>query len=354
LKIELNVGILGCGPISQAAHFESVTKAYNVRLYAVCDLAVDLADRMTAMYAPEKTYYDYDDMLADPALDAVVIATSDAFHVPACIQALEAGKAVLCEKPLAVSVEDVLHLKKTVEKTGQYLQVGHMKRFDQGIQSARDFINGDMGDMLALKAWYCDSTHRYAITDAVQPYIIRSANAKKPLTDPKSNLRQYHMLAHGSHLLDTARYLAGEIAAVRARFNSRYGAYCWFAEIEFSNGALGQLDLTVAVRMDWHEGFQVYGEFGSIVAKTFNPWLFKSSEVEIFREKTATTSRLLGADGHFYRRQMEAFADRILNGNDHGAATINDGLSVVQGMVALQQSADAGDWVRLADVRGQV
>jgi predicted dehydrogenase len=106
--------------------------------------------------------------------------------------------------------------------------------------------------------------------------------------------------------------------------------------------------------MDWHEGFQVYGEFGSIVAKTFNPWLFKSSEVEIFREKTATTSRLLGADGHFYRRQMEAFADRILNGNDHGAATINDGLSVVQGMVALQQSADAGDWVRLADVRGQV
>jgi predicted dehydrogenase len=354
MKTKLNIGVLGCGPIAQAAHFESAIKAKNARLYAICDLARDLADRMAAMHTPERVYYNYAEMLADPVLDAVIIATADAFHVPTSIQALEAGKAVLCEKPLGINVEEVQLLKSKVEETRMLLQVGNMKRFDAGVQSARDFIQTEMGEMLALKAWYCDSTHRYSLTDAVQPYMVKSANAKKPSKDPKEDLGRYYMLAHGSHLLDTARFLAGDIIAVRARLNNHYGAYCWFTDVEFANGALGQLDLTVAVRMDWHEGFQVYGENGSILGKTYNPWLYRSSDVEIFHEKTATTSRVLGADGHFYRRQLEAFADKVLNGVDHHAATIEDGLAAVRGMVAIQQSTKSGEWVRLEDVTGAV
>jgi len=354
MKTKLNIGVLGCGPISQAAHFESAVKAKNVKLYAICDLARDLADRMAAMHAPQKVYYDYAEMLADPELDAVIIATSDAFHIPTSIQALQAGKAVLCEKPLGISVEEVQLLKSKVEETGLFLQVGNMKRFDQGLQSARDFIQTEMGEMLAFKAWYCDSTHRYTLTDAVQPYIVKSANARKPAKDPKEDLRQYYMLAHGSHLLDTARFLAGEIVAVRARLNQRYGAYCWFTEIALANGALGHLDLTVAVRMDWHEGFQIYGENGSVLGKTYNPWLFRSSDVEIFHEDTAATSRVLAADGHFYRRQLEAFADKVLHGTDHNAATVDDGLAAVCGMVAIQQSTQSGEWVPLNDVKGAV
>ena len=96
----LKVGILGCGPISQAAHFESAAKAANVDFYAICDVADDLRQRMAATYNPTKSFRDYDEMLADPALDAVVIATSDAFHVAAAVTALQAGKHVLCEKPL--------------------------------------------------------------------------------------------------------------------------------------------------------------------------------------------------------------------------------------------------------------
>ena len=145
--------------------------------------------------------------------------------------------------------------------------------------------------MLALKAWYCDSTHRYAMTDAVQPLIVTSARARKPAGDPKADLRRYFMLAHGSHLVDTARFLGGEIVAVRgAPSASAFGAYCWFVDVEFANGALGHLDLTVAVRMDWHEGFQLYGENGSVIAKTYNPWYYKSSEVEIFHESDGATT----------------------------------------------------------------
>jgi predicted dehydrogenase len=350
----LKLGILGCGPIAQAAHLESAAKARNIELYAICDVADDLLERMAAIHRPKRIFRDYNQMLADPDLDAVVVATADTFHVSAAITALRAGKHVLCEKPIGVSVEEVAELRDTVQQSGRLLQVGHMKRYDAGLQNAKAFIDGEMGELLALKAWYCDSTHRYQVTGAVQPLIIKSVNAKRTKTDPKADLERYYMLAHGCHLLDTARYLGGEIIEVDARLRHKFGAYCWFIDVAFASGALGHLDLTVAVRMDWHEGFQIYGENGSILGKTFNPWLYKTSDVEIFHEATGNTTRVLGADGHFYRRQMEGFADAILHQVPMSGADIDDGLASVRGMVAISRSVKTGKAVRLADVSGSV
>ena len=350
----LKVGILGCGPISQAAHFESAVKARNAELYAICDVADDLRERMAATHAPTKSYSDYSAMLNDAEVDAIIIATSDAFHVSAAAAALEAGKHVLCEKPVGVAVEEAEELKAAVVSSGKLLQVGHMKRFDAGIQSAKAFIESEMGELLALKAWYCDSTHRYPMTDAVQPAMVRSKFAKKPAQDPKADLERYFMLAHGCHLIDTARYLAGDIVEVDARLRKSFGAYCWFVDVAFANGALGHLDLTIPVRMDWHEGFQIYGERGSIIGKTYNPWYYKSSEVDIFRESTGGTSRVLGADGHFYRRQLEGFADSVLNGSPMTGANIDDGIASVRGMVAIAKSVRTGKSVTLAEVSGGV
>lgn len=351
---KLRVGVLGCGPIAQAAHFDSAVKARNAELFGICDVANDLLQRMSATYAPTKTYSDYDAMLADPEVEAVVIATSDAFHVSAAIAALRAGKHVLCEKPLGVSVEEVEALRDVVKESGLVLQVGHMKRFDAGLQSAREFITEEMGGLLALKAWYCDSTRRYALTDAVQPFIIRSASAKRPQVNPKVDLKRYYMLAHGSHLLDTARYLGGAIVEVEARLRQAFGAHCWFVDVAFSSGAFGHLDLTISVRMDWHEGFQIYGERGSIIGKTYNPWLYKSSEVDVFREATSTSTRVLGADGHFYRRQLEGFAETILSGRPMLGADIDDGVASVRAMVAISRSAESRAPVCLSDVSGSV
>lgn len=350
----LRVGVLGAGPIAQFAHLESCVKARNADLHAICDAAPDLLARMAATYETQKTYADYDAMLADPEVEAVIVAISDSFHVPMAIRALEAGKHVLCEKPLGTSVEEVEALKAVIERTGLTLQVGHMKRFDPGLEAAHDFIQTEMGQLLALKAWYCDSTHRYTMTDAVQPLPVTSKLAKKPSGDPKADLRRYFMLAHGSHLVDTARFLCGEITEVRARLLERFGAYSWFVETSFANGALGHLDLTVAVRMDWFEGFQLYGENGSIVAKTYNPWYFKSSDVEIFHETDATYRRPLGADGHFFRRQLEGFAETILNGAPQKGADINDGLASVRAMAAIAESARTGRAVGVADMTGAV
>lgn len=350
----LRVGVLGCGPIAQAAHFESATKARNAELHAICDVAEDLLERMAWTHAPAKTFRDYDAMLADPEINAIIVATSDAFHVPASVAALRAGKHVLCEKPLGISVEEVEALKLEVEASGRVFQVGHMKRYDAGLQSAKAFIDTEMGELLALKAWYCDSTHRYALTDAVQPLMVRSAKAKRPTQDPKADLERYYMLAHGSHLLDTARYFGGEIVEVDARLRERFGARCWFVDVAFASGAIGHLDLTVAVRMDWHEGFQIYGENGSVLGKTYNPWLYKTSDVDVFHEATGATTRILGADGHFYRRQLEGFAATILDGAPQEGADIDDGIASVRGMVAIARSVRSRGPVRLTDVSGDV
>jgi len=135
----LRVGVLGCGPIAQAAHFESCAKARNADLYAICDVADDLRDRMAATFAPEKSYADYGQMLADPDLDAVIIATSDTFHVKAAELALDAGKHVLCEKPLGVSVEEVEGLRAAVDKSGKvcghFCATGVRPKFSERLQA---------------------------------------------------------------------------------------------------------------------------------------------------------------------------------------------------------------------------
>jgi len=213
----LRVGVLGCGPVAQAAHFEACRKAENAELYALCDVADDLRERMAAVHRPRAQYADYDALLADPAVDAVLVATADAFHVPAARKAVAAGKHVLVEKPLGTDLEACIDLRDRVEEAGVVLQVGHMKRFDPGLEFARTFIEERLGDLFAFKAWYADSTHRYDMTDATQPVIVESEQANAPAEDPKADLAHYYMRAHGSHLFDTTRFLGGPLTAVRAR-----------------------------------------------------------------------------------------------------------------------------------------
>jgi predicted dehydrogenase len=350
----LRVGVLGCGPIAQAAHFESCTKARNATLHAICDVADDLRARMAATHAPARAYAEYDAMLADPELEAVIVATADAFHVEACARALEAGKHVLVEKPLATSIHEAETLRPILAGSGRRLQVGHMKRFDAGLEAARAFIDDGMGALVALKAWYCDSTHRYPMTDATQPLILTSETARRPTGNPKADLDRYYMLAHGSHLVDVARFFAGPLVAVHARLSRRGGMRAWFVDVEFESGALGHLDLTIAVRMDWHEGFHIYGEHGSIVGRTFNPWFYRSSEVDIFHEAEGASRRILGPDGHFYRRQLEGFADAILHDRPSLGATLEDGIASVRAMAAIAQSARTGLPVRLDAAEGPI
>ena len=351
----VRIGVLGCGMISQAAHFESCQKARNAQLYAICDAADDLRNRMSGIWEPKVAYSKYEEMLVDPRVEAVIVGIADQFHVSAAAQALQAGKHVLVEKPMGVTVEECLHLLNVKRAAPNLiLRVGSMKRFDPGVAFARRFIDQEMGTRLALKLWYCDSTSRYAETDNLQPLIVKSAKSKRPEGDPKANREAYYLLGHGSHLVDTARFLGGEIVRVNAKLVKKYDAYCWFALVDFADGSVGHLDLTLAVRMGWHEGFQIYGEFGSVVGKLFNPWYLKSAEVDCFSLKDGHFKRVLGEDSHFYKLQVESFAGAVRGEDNFPAAEVEDGLAAIKTLRAIQLSSQKEEPVEVAPVTGAI
>jgi predicted dehydrogenase len=350
----LRMGVLGAGQIAQIAHFDATRKARNADLYAICDRADSLREPMALRHSPKVTYDNYDAMLADSNVDAVIVAVADQFHVPLALKAVAAGKHVLIEKPLGVTVEECEELAWRAHESGLVAQVGTNKRFDPGIAYAQQFIHEELGDLMALKAWYCDSTYRYTMTDNLHAPTIRSEEALKPMGNPKANRQRYYLLGHGSHLVDIARFLGGEIISVNARLTEKFGAYCWFIAVEYATGCLGHLDLVIAIRGDWEEGFQVYGEYGSVKGKTHLPWFHKTSEVECFSVKDGVFRRPLGEDAYTYKLQIEGFADTILHGIPQRGATVDDGVAAMRAMVAIARSVERGDWVDLVEVSGGV
>jgi predicted dehydrogenase len=346
----LRVGVLGCGPISQAAHLEAALKARNAELYAVCDVAEDLVQKITSRFEPRKAFTEYDAMLGDPQVEAVIVAIADQFHVDAAIRALKAGKHVLVEKPLGTTIRDCERLAAEVHKCGLIGQVGTMKRFDPGVRDAHNFLAEEGGEILALKAWYCDSVYRYIQTDNLQPEMLTSSAIRRPKGNPKANLPVYYLLGHASHLFDTALFLGGPIRALRATLTKKFESLCWMITAEFEGNFTGHLDLTMPVRMDWHEGFQVYAEGGTVVGRTYNPWYFRSSEVECFSVKHGAARKVVGADAHFYKLQLEGFADTVLHGAPQHGATVDDGTHVLRALTAVSEACRTGERIALADL----
>jgi predicted dehydrogenase len=350
----LRIGVLGAGPISQSAHFDACRKAGNAELYALCDAAPDLADRMAAIHQPRAVYHDYAAMLADPLVEAVIIGVADQFHIVLCQQAIAAGKHVLVEKPLGVAVEECEALRAALVGCGLVLQVGHNRRFDPGVAYAQRFVTRELGAMLSYKGWYYDSALRYTMTDNLLPLPVSSSRALRPAGNPKADRRRYLLLTHGSHLLDTARFLAGELLSVRARLLERGGAHCWFIEVEFANGSLGHLDLQIPLQGDFEEGFHLAGEGGSAKGRIHLPWFGKSGEVECFSARDRTYHRPLGEDAYTYKLQIEAFAATVLDGAPQVGANIDDGVASVRALVAIARSAESGERMLLSQASGAV
>lgn len=349
----LRIGVVGCGPIAQAGHLPATVKAHNAQLYAIADRSARLRTYAAAVHEPQVVYDDAAALYADAQVEAVIIAVADQFHIPLALQALAAGKHVLVEKPLGVDIASCQTLVTAAQAAGFVVQVGNNKRFDPGIAYAHDMAHTQLGARMAYRGWYCDSLYRYTVTDNVQPTIIQDSAALRPSGNPKADRRRYLLLTHGSHLVDTARYLCGPIVQVQTRLLQRADSWCWFSAVTFADGALGHLDLTVTIRGDHHEGFHMYASGGSIIAKTYLPWYLKSSDVEVFTHHDQQYHRPLGADGHSYKRQIEGFVDAI-RGVPQRGATVHDGLAAIQVLTAMSMSAAAdGATVHVADAVGE-
>ena len=294
-------------------------------------------------------------MLADPQVEAVIIAIADQFHVPAALKAIAAGKHVLVEKPLGTTVESCRELRDRAAAAGLVVQVGNNRRFDPGIAFARRVHR--RGDGPADRAEIVVLRLGLSVHDDRQPAADPDHECEGASARGRSQGRPAALLScsRTAATWSTRRgFWAGRSSGVRARLLERFGAYCWFIAVDFADGSLGHLDLQIPVRGDFQEGFQVYGEHGSVTGRVHLPWFHKSSDVECFSTRDRQFHRVLGEDAHTYKRQIEGFAATILDGVPQAGASLDDGLAAVQAMVAIARSVESGRVVRLADVSGGV
>ena len=333
----LRIGLLGCGPIAQFAHLPALDTADNVELAAICDGAEDLLHAVGRRAGVEKLYTEYDRLLKDSDVEAVLIAVSDAFHVPLAIDALRAGKHVLVEKPLGTRSQECLELAGVVEQTRLKLQIGSMKRHDPGIDFAHSFVAERLGQVLSVGGWYCDTLFRPTMQAALLPTILSSVNAVKPAVDPKADKQKYSLVTHGAHLFDNLRYLGGDVAAVTARVAHKFDQYSWHGLLEFHHGGLGHFELTVKVNSDWSEGYVIHGKCGSVEVSTFLPAFYRSSEVRAFDAREGKWHMPLGADSNPYKRQLESFARSVLD-DEPTNPDVYDGLAAVRLLEAVEES----------------
>src|SRR5215468_6990831 len=149
----LRVGVLGVGEMGMR-HAENLRhRVHNAQLTALADVAIDRARRVAHDLEIENAHQSLEDMLEHVELDAVVVATPDKFHAKAVKLAAAEGKAILCEKPLALSLAEAQELLETVSKASVPLQVGFMRRYDPAYSAAMKRIeSGEIGTPVVFKS----------------------------------------------------------------------------------------------------------------------------------------------------------------------------------------------------------
>ena len=151
---KLRFGIIGCGGIAKAKHLPALLADSRVEIIGLCDLTEQTqALKQEFDLKDVKLYEDYKELLKNPVIDCVNICTPNETHASITIAALEAGKHVMCEKPMATNLEDAKEMIATAKKTGKMLTICANNRFRLDSWTLKQLCaRGDLGDIYFAKA----------------------------------------------------------------------------------------------------------------------------------------------------------------------------------------------------------
>ena len=195
----LKVGVIGCGSIAKNRHLPEYEAQPEVEIKAVCDIVKDRADA-TAQRYNATAYTDYIELLKNEDIDAVSVCTPNYLHAPVAIAALEAGKHVLCEKPMATTVEEAEKMNEAAAKNGKFLMIGHNQRFVASHQKARELIkNGKVGKVYSFRTAFGHGGPETWSADGVNSWFFKKDEAALGA-----------MGDLGVHKADLLRYVLGE------------------------------------------------------------------------------------------------------------------------------------------------
>jgi predicted dehydrogenase len=260
----LKVGIIGSGGIAQGAHIPGYQNTPGVQLYAACDVLEDRAKAMAEKFDIPHVFTDYEEMLKLPELDVVSVCTPPFAHKDATVASLQAGKHVLCEKPMAFNGDEAQAMVdawySSRKKYNNKFSIGFQSRYTPNAQTAKRFIDaGELGEIYYGRA----AALRRRGIPGWGVFTSKAKNGGGPVIDI------------GVHALDLALWLMGhpQPASVYGvtfrKFGNRSGIFnpwgTWdpktfdvedaaFAMIRFKDGAMLQLECSWALNIEKSHG----------------------------------------------------------------------------------------------------
>jgi len=268
----LKIGLIGCGDITRA-HVEGwKTVADRAEIVALADISGENAQKRAAQIGREvKTYHDYHDLLADKGIDAVDICLPHHLHGQAIVAAAEAGKHLMTEKPLCLTLAEAAEIARAVEKNGVVMMAGHNQLFFPAVLQAKQMImNGDLGEIYLIHSLDCGARRR--------PLSLNKATWSKPADAAGFGWRNDPDKMGGGELIDTGYhptyrllFLAGERPAEVTAMLGRYRLPLAREDtanvlVKFENGLTGKIFTSWAMRAPGATPtlFNVMGEAGQL------------------------------------------------------------------------------------------
>ena len=351
---KLKVAVIGCGSISKH-HLNGYANNPNVELYAVCDIDEKQLNKRGDEYGVSRRYTDLNTMLRElPELDAVSVCTWNSQHAPCTIAALNAGKHVLCEKPMATNAQDAKAMLEAAEKNGKLLMIGFVRRFGNDCAVLQDFIEkGRFGELYYSKATY-----------------LRRKGSPGGWFGDKSRSGGGPLIDLGVHVIDLTRYLMGNpkpvsvygvafhklgdmkqlkhkkvYRAASATDNDIFDVEdAVTAIIRYDNGAVTELECSFSLNIKEDRG--EIELFGTKAGAKLDPELELFTDLDGYLSNVnLTMPTALSFDGLF-ENEVNHFVDCVLT----GAPCRNpaeDGVEIMRILDAVYESARTGHEVIL-------
>lgn len=322
------------------AHLEGAMHV-GAEIAAICDSDIDALRAAGEKYdiPVEKQYTDYHDLLKMDNVDAVSIAIPDQLHKQVAIEFLEAGKHVLCEKPLALTREDIEEIVKAANKSNCKFMVGQICRFTPSFVKTKELIDsGVLGEI-----YFVESEYAHDYMNIVKP---DKNGVKHWRADPD----RHGVIGGGCHAVDLIRWLAGDPEEVFA-----YGTHLLLPEVnyddatiallKFGKNRIGKVFVSTGCKRDYTMRTLVYGTKGTVICDNTSPTMqvFIADENGVAPEKPEIIE--LEVNNHNYIREFEVFADAIINDKPL-LMDAAEGAKTVEACLAIVESANKGEIVK--------
>ncbi len=321
----LNIGLIGVGRLGAVYARYFLGGIGHARLTAVSDINEKVQQAFADENDISKRYADYGYLLADKEIDAVVVVTPTNTHKEIVLEAARQGKAVFCEKPLALSVQDCQAMKDAVDRSGIFFHLGFMRRFDAGYAAAKQKIeNGVIGKPIVMKS---------SSRDPFRPSL--------EYLDPKNSGGLFTDC--GIHDIDLARWFMGEVRSVYSiGGNLAYPEMDQIGDVDnaittlqFENGSLGVIDLSRSGVYGYDIRTEILGTQG-----TLQIGYLRETPLMVLTKGNVghdTVPYFMERFGQAYRTQLQHFVDRFLSGQPP-TITCADGLAALKVSLAATQS----------------